>query len=522
MSSEPRRRRRLSERARQAGGSGTADAINDRDDSVREKRACTINTRLVQLEDSVCEGALRIDVLKQKLTDSQSECYRLIEESQRLREEVTKQRNLARAYKSEAAKLSRGEAAREAHVRIQELEQQCQEAWDQAKISEREKRRGLAALQRSLDGVSADLRTAKADAQRANDEHRKNTANLRTRIRELEIENENLKRDRGGFYAPVDPDLASTSEHAARMQSYRLRDSLTSYLDRQLTGGAYGPLAKSMMATFFSENPQMLRDIMGELQYFSEIEKDTVAAIEDRWSLDICAAIFVHGELTYAGYQAILNITSKTYNAETDRFDPFFLPHGSEMPKLKSKNSLHEHIREIADEFGIKSMQDGRAAALDVRSVLRSRLRVVKDLHDRHNLPMPDSIQVQLAADAATWRKRPSNAMMKNFTAFVVKAVIPIPRGAPGGVAGQGAPANQGAARVGDAINSLHNNKLALLYAGKTVWCACMPFSCSSHCHVVISDHIAALTCRQGVPQLVAAILLPTPCGSAVHPAAVG
>ena len=484
MSSQPRRRRRLSERAREGGTSQAAEG----DGSPRQKRACTVDTRLVQLEDSVTEGVIKIDVLKKKLTDSQNECYRLIEESQRLREELAKQRNLARTYKSEAAKHARGDAARQAQARIQELEQQCKEAWDQCKIAEREKRRAMAAMQRNLDEVSADLRSANVDAERAADEHRKNCATMRTKIRELESQNEDLKRNRGGLFSlSADQDHAGAAagaagRNAARMQAYRLRDSLTSYLDHHLEGGATGQLAKAMMTTFFSEHPQMLRDILNRLPTLAEIEKETVDAIEEQWTLDICAAMFVHGELTYAGYQAILNIMSKAYSFENDRFEPMILPQGSEMPKLKSKNSLHEHIKEIADEFGIKSMQDGRAAALDVRTVLRSRLQAIKKVHDRYDLPMPDSVQIQLAADAATWRKRPTNSMMKNFTAFAVKVILAIPRGAPANVAAQDAPAIQGPARVGDSINSLHNNKMALLYAGKALLCACMPFPCRAHC----------------------------------------
>ena len=71
--------------------------------------------------------------------------------------------------------------------------------------------------------------------------------------------------------------------------------------------------------------------------------------------------------------------------------------------------------------------------------------------------------QVQLAADGAGWRKKPSDPHLKNFTAFVVKVVHGIQRWRSDEQGNE----VEDQQRVGDAVNSLHNSKLALLYAGK-------------------------------------------------------
>ena len=72
-------------------------------------------------------------------------------------------------------------------------------------------------------------------------------------------------------------------------------------------------------------------------------------------------------------------------------------------------------------------------------------------------------MQVQLGADAAGWRKNASNPLLKNFSAFVVKVVHKQER------VQYDEEGNEviGPQRVGDAVNSLHNNKLGLLYSGK-------------------------------------------------------
>ena len=73
--------------------------------------------------------------------------------------------------------------------------------------------------------------------------------------------------------------------------------------------------------------------------------------------------------------------------------------------------------------------------------------------------PLPRHVKVQLSVGDAGWRKRPSNALLKNFSAFVVKVIHIIERW-------EDADEEEvrGNQRVGDALNSLHNNKLSLLY----------------------------------------------------------
>ena len=148
----------------------------------------------------------------------------------------------------------------------------------------------------------------------------------------------------GTFKPPAD----GAHQHAddLRRCNARLSASLHFYMGN-LPGGEDGQLAKSMLVAFFVERPTLLHHLLAELDVHTRLEMETVEAIQERWTFDICAAMFVHGELTYAGYQALINIMSRTYCVEVDTSEPISLPHGPTMPRLKSKYKLHHHLLEI-------------------------------------------------------------------------------------------------------------------------------------------------------------------------------
>ena len=473
----------MSSRARElqasGGASGSAPQPSAPDRKVRQ---CTVDVRLQQLEDESIASQIQRDNLQSKLTDCQSHCSTLIDKIERLTRDLDTQKSLTRKYKSEARKCDTRQALREAQELVKQKEAELEEAWNQCTITERELRRMDAQRKRALEEMAGELEKTKHEAQHQQQLGEKRKAEMRAEINRLEQENQELKiaaRASQGF-SGVTRD--TQSRDATRKQNTRMRASLTKFLEDELQGGAAGGLAKAMMTSFFIENPLMLQEIVTDLEIFEHAERETVRAIEEQWSMDICAAMFVHGELTFAAYQALINIMSKTYNLEKDEFEPICLPYGTEMPKFKSKNRLHVHLLEIAQEFGIKPMANGQAASVDVRKVLDSRLRAIKRRHDMYELPMPAHVKVQLAADAATWRKRPSNPLMKNFTTFVVKVMMDIPRGSADGPADDlGA---RVAARTGDAINSMHNNRLALLYAGKESHSLLQQFFSTAHPNV--------------------------------------
>ena len=470
MSDPPKPARRVSERARRGAfpnlsvNSTLAEHRPQR--NVRQRTVeRTADARMAQMEDEVVAGKLKIDSLQGKLADSQKECHRLITKVEEMQRQRASQQALVRSYRSTAKRLQSGEALVQAKSEIERLKGEVEEAWNQCRSTEREKRRQAAVLQQSTRELQGELQRKETEAAEAKATSDRSLAHLNAKVNHLERENATLRTqcNRGARFRELDPSIVNSRE--VSRQNVRLRDSLTAYLDANLEGGSEGALAKAMLTVFFSEHPDMLRRIMIDLGQFSELERETVQSIEEQWTIDICAAMFVHGDLTYAGYQAILNIMSKAYNFDNDQFQEIQLPHGTAMPKLRSKNKLHVHLLSIAEEFGLKSQDDGRAASVDVRIVLTSRLRAIKKMHDRLDLPMPSSVKVQLAADAAGWRKRPSNPMMKNFTAFVVKTLMEMPRIKDTDEESEGGSRDD--ARVGDSINSVHNNRLALLYASE-------------------------------------------------------
>ena len=89
--------------------------------------------------------------------------------------------------------------------------------------------------------------------------------------------------------------------------------------------------------------------------------------------MDTCTAIFIHGGLAFAGYQALINIMSKTYNFSDDTFHAMQLPYGTELPKLCSKNKLHRHLASVADMFGMKPLDEGRGVAVRINSLVEAR-----------------------------------------------------------------------------------------------------------------------------------------------------
>lgn len=67
-------------------------------------------------------------------------------------------------------------------------------------------------------------------------------------------------------------------------------------------GDSFGSGLLTMMTAFLGTNPRLLEHIMSYSQMCEQVELTVRATIEEHWSLDVCAALFVHGQLTHAGY----------------------------------------------------------------------------------------------------------------------------------------------------------------------------------------------------------------------------
>jgi len=152
-----------------------------------------------------------------------------------------------------------------------------------------------------------------------------------------------------------------------------------------------------------------------------------VEAIGEFWTLDACTAVFLHGDLSYAGHQALVNIMSKAYDFRSDSFTAVHLPRGCGMPRQKSMNKVESHLKVIAELFNVKPLEDGQATAVDINTLVSRRMQLMMDLCTEKR-PLPVSLQVQVAANATGWTKKPSNPHLKNFPALTVKVVNDIDR----------------------------------------------------------------------------------------------
>lgn len=436
-------------------------------------RSSTLVARVEHLEERTIADKLRHESLEKKLDDSFQEAERLRKELEDVKERLRKEQASVRRHKSALVHSTNSimfqgrldEQQKQHEAQLQRLEselaaakEETRKAQDLCTTQERERRRLRSELEKKLEVAEKDARMLRL----VNEEYHVTTKALR----------EDLKQMRRSMSA-IDPAIRKRtvmtqgpmdrSRDAVRMRNARLKDCLTNFIDTELQrdGGVHGEMAKAMLVTFFAENTSLLEHILTELQVYEKAEQKTVSAIEGRWTLDICTAIFIHGDLSYAGYQALINIMSKEYSFSEDSFQSIRLPYGTEMPKMQSKNKLHEHLKVIADIFGMKPLDHGKGVAVNIKNLVEARLQHMNNLATEQH-PLPRHVKVQLSADAAGWRKRPSDPMLKNFSAFVVKVIHNIQRWED-----DDEEEVRGNQRVGDAVNSLHNNKLALLYSGK-------------------------------------------------------
>ena len=392
MDSGRKRTRRLSERMAAADGRAADKPVM--------VRCCTIDVRLQQLEDECVAQSIRVSNTQQRLADSVQQNAELLKELESIRGELEKQKKSARHWRAAARRWETGQAIMEHAAEVAALKQQLAEAkeeaetaWNQCRATEREKRRLKASATLELSAAQQETKNEVALRELYHD-----------RLEALKVENSSLSKSisattnqatRGG-YAQLDP--CDRSREAVKKQNARLKSSLTEFLNEELLGrhgGVPGELAKSMFVSFFAENTSMLEHIMTELQIYEAVERQTVAAIQNLWTLDVCAAVFIHGDMSLAGYQAVLNILSKTYEFADDRFKPILLPHGTEMAKLCSRNSLQNHLRQVSEFFGMEVLDNGRAAAVDIRLVIVGRLKLMKSVADSsQEHPLPSTMVV--------------------------------------------------------------------------------------------------------------------------------
>lgn len=70
------------------------------------------------------------------------------------------------------------------------------------------------------------------------------------------------------------------------------------------------------------------------MQVYEKIEMHTVQSIESKWAVDTCLAMFMYGNMTYQGYQTIINLVSKDFCSEDGTFKDRFCEYRTRQPLL--------------------------------------------------------------------------------------------------------------------------------------------------------------------------------------------
>ena len=310
---------------------------------------------------------------------------------------------------------------------IQSLEQRLQESENLHATVLRDTRHEL---REERDAALRELAEARQAAQRAND-----------RAESIRAWHGRQTRHRVRPGSPMDAQIQF------RYRS-RLVDDLREFMDSRFDGGHEGQVATDAVVAYLRASPETTRVVVSELGLHKQIQQQFLDILREHYSVENCAALFMHGNLSHAGYQAISNILAGVYDNINEKFVRLMAPDGqTPIPRLTSLHVLLEYFKQVAEEFGMESVHQGQGGVLNLESVLKSQVEHLLDGVEQGEVP--EQIAVQLAADSAGWSKKPTHKIMKNFTSVIVKPIL-----------------SKNTGRVGDGCNSVHNNRVAALYAG--------------------------------------------------------
>ena len=402
--------------------------IEEKDSTIRSLKmpVQTYKSKCRKIEDGLCSNAHHAE-LEEKMAD--------------MHQEMEKMQGVLAAKDAEC------------QARVDEIQQLQAEV----KGNDRERRQQALMFHRQIERIEQESKQEKAMAEQNIIREKKKVYGLQDQMAKVQMDMQRCAaegtRDKGRTNADGQVERNAL---AIRVQRSRLKKELEQHFQQTyLMDASCTPAADLQLALtgFFSCYPDLLDNVCTELQVFEKVEQTVVRAIETHWSQEICAGIYIHGDFTKAGWQAMVNLMSKEYDMETEEFVRVRLPYGSQLPKFTSLHTLNAFMESASvGKYGLEAVEGGKGAVLNLTSVLKCRLRAIL----RTGTTLPQTIAVQLVADAAGWRKKPSVKFSKNFTSFVLKVLVPVKR-----------QSQESAAMVGDGVNSQHNSRLGMMYAGK-------------------------------------------------------
>ena len=421
----------------------------------------TIATR----DDSISALARQLHDLKMEVESVKQTRRSDLAAARTERNRLRRQLEAAKQLADESSGRRTGQLLANAREQISRLETDLEAAKEQADTVLRETR---SQLRGERDEAVRQLVEAKEAARRAE----ASEASLRA-WHNLDGRN----RPRAG------PAADSSSQSVYRCNA-RLVEDLRQFMDEKFEGGHEGEVARMAVVAYLKSKPGIASCVVSQLGLREQVQAEFISILKEHYNVENCAALFMHGNLTHAGYQAISNLMAGVWDSVDEKFVRLMAPDGkTPIPRMASLHVLLDYFKKCAEEFGVESLHEGQGGALNIQRVLQSQVEYL--LKDAEPESIPQQIPVQFAADSAGWSKKPTDKIMKNFTALVVRPIL--------GKAGR-------SDRVGDTVNSCHNNRLAALYAGSDSHHLMHKFLNTSN----TSSGQMVLTLRQQMEQLAA------------------
>lgn len=160
----------------------------------------------------------------------------------------------------------------------------------------------------------------------------------------------------------------------------------------------------------------------------AKLEKDTVDQLKQHWSgKDFGLSLVCAGDFTRVGFQSVMNLLSKdrVLDEDTDdhidpercRWSAWHFRYGTAMFSPAIRDPAFDREHEVADEYGLTSVDEGKAYTTDVRKCLTSR---VEHITARGFERAPAAITVITGPDACNWNDSPQREEAKHLTSWVI------------------------------------------------------------------------------------------------------
>ena len=183
---------------------------------------------------------------------------------------------------------------------------------------------------------------------------------------------------------------------------------LREFMDSQFEGGADGEVAHDAIVAYVTTVQRgTFAAVVEALGVRGRLQEEFMQILRHHFSVETCATLYMHGNLTQAGYQAISNIMAGIWDNVIEKFIRLVAPDGkTPIPRLVSLRMLMDYFSECDKELGLASVHMGQGGVLNLVVILKAQVEYLLDGATEEQIPK--KIPVQLAVDADGWHKKPT------------------------------------------------------------------------------------------------------------------